>query len=394
MSPLDCRTSEEKSLFALCALISGLAWVALIISVIGLVYGLFLGLFFLMAQALFIAHVRGHAVKLSQTQLPALYARLVNACETLGLSTIPDAYVMQGGGLLNAFATKLIGRNYVIIYSDLIEACGEDGDAIDMIIAHEVGHLALGHLKWLMFLLPASLFPWLGAAYSRAREYSCDRCGLKVVKDLAGAARGLVVLAAGGRLAPQVNLQDFVRQMDENRGFWGSIYELNASHPPLPKRIGALINAESPGTVPIPGRHALAYPLAPFLGIAGPGAASSIIIVVAIIGTLSAIAIPQFKQYHERAETAKLEEALKQCEPILHQGKLAADGYLQANGSYPCSSAELAFQEFDAYAAQMGWESEVNCEDRYLAYFYEMDGQRHYKGIMLDDAEIQQGVLE
>lgn len=142
MSAIDCRISEEKSLFALCALISGLAWVALIISVIGLVYGLFLGLFFLMAQALFISHVRGHAVKLSATQLPALYARLVNACEALGLSTIPDAYVMQGGGLLNAFATKFIGRNYVIIYSDLIEACDEDGQAIDMIIAHEVGHLA------------------------------------------------------------------------------------------------------------------------------------------------------------------------------------------------------------------------------------------------------------
>lgn len=113
-----------------------------------------------------------------------------------------------------------------------------------------------------------------------------------------------------------------------------------------------------------------------------------------MIGILSAIAIPQFKQYQERAQAAKLEQALKQCEPILQQGKVLADDYLQANGNYPCSSAELAFQEFDNYAAQMGWESEVNCEDRYLAYFYDLDGKRHYKGILLDDAEIQEGVLE
>ncbi len=394
MSAKECRVSKEKNLFVVCAVLSGLVWAALIISLVGLVYGLLIGLFLLIAHAMFIAHVRGHAVKLSETQLPDLHERVVRACRSLGLDTIPDAYVMQGGGLLNAFATKFIGRNYVIIYSDLIEACGEDEQAIDMIIGHEAGHLALGHLKWLMFLIPAMFTPWLGAAYSRAREYSCDRCGLKVVNDLAGASRGLVVLAAGGKLAPQVNLQDFVRQMDENSGFWGSVYELNASHPYLPKRIAALINAKESGRIAIPSRSILAYPLAPFLGIGGAGAASSMLVIVAMIGIMSAIAIPQFEQYRARAAMANLEDSLKQSEEILQDGKQLADDYLQTNGSYPCSSEELDFPEFEEYAVQMGWEVEVNCEDNYLAYFYQQDGERHFKAILLDNAEIREGALE
>lgn len=50
-------------------------------------------------------------------------------------------------------------------------------------IAHEVGHLAAGHLKWNAFLSPFLFVPLLGTAYSRAREYTSDRCGLAVVSD-------------------------------------------------------------------------------------------------------------------------------------------------------------------------------------------------------------------
>jgi len=394
MTAQECRNPREKFLFLCCAILSGLVWLALVISLVGLVYGLLIGLFLLVAHALFIAHVRGHGVKLSANQLPDLHARVVRVCQSLGLARVPDTYVMQAGGMLNAFATKFIGRTYVIIYSDLIESCGEDDQAIDMIIGHEVGHLALGHLKWLMFLLPAQFTPWLGAAYSRAREYSCDRCGLEAVNNLEAAARGLVVLAAGGKLSRQVNLRTFVGQMEENRGFWGSVYELNASHPYLPKRIAALANARKPGTFAIPGRSILAYPLAPFLGFGGAGAASSGIVVIAIIGILAAIAIPQFKQYQARAAAANLESAEKGSEEVLMGGKQQADAYLVANGSFPCSSEELAYPDFDAYAARMGWETEVNCQDNYLAYFYQRDGKRHFKAILLDSAEIRQGVLD
>ncbi len=403
MSAVACRTQKEKNLFVISAILSTLFWIILVVSIVGIFYGAMIGFFLLVAHALFIAHVRGHAVKLSEEQLPDLYTKIVSACETLGVENVPDAYVMQAGGMLNAFATKFIGRNYVIIYADLIEACGEDEKAVDMIIGHEIGHLALGHLKWLMFLAPARIFPWLGAAYSRACEYSCDRCGMEVVQDLNAAARGLVVLAAGGKLAPQVNMKAFTAQMNENKGFWGSIYELNSTHPYLPKRIAALVNAKQPGSISIPGRNVFAYPLAPFLGVGGGGAASGIY-VIAIIGIIAAIAIPQFAAYRAKAaqmhsqssmpQVEQLEETMASpVEDLLNAGFDRARTYQAQNGAFPCNDQQLALPEFQQFAVERGWEYEINCDANYLAYFFPKNGQTHYMAVFLETGEMKEGVL-
>ncbi len=109
-----------------------------------------------------------------------------------------------------------------------------------MIIGHELGHIKAGHLNLRWLNAPALFIPFLGSALSRAREYTCDRYGRLAAGDRDGAELGLIVLAAGGRLAREVNREEFQQQGGEISGFWMSFANLLASHPPLTKRVAAL----------------------------------------------------------------------------------------------------------------------------------------------------------
>ena len=387
----ELRLGKEKVLFKICFAFSLLVWLLVIISIVGVVYGLGIAFFLMIAHAMMIAYFKGHGVKLSSEQLPKVYERVVLAARKLEMATVPDVYIMQAGGMLNAFATKLFGRNFVIIYSDLLDACDPEGREMDMIIGHELGHLALGHLKWLMFLAPARILPWLGSAYSRACEYSCDRCGAEVVGDLTAASRGLVILAAGGKYAGEVNLNAFVRQVEESSGFWSSIYELNASHPFLTKRVAALVNWRKPGAVQIPRRNPLAYPFAPFLGIASPtGAGAGALVVVAMVGIMAAIAIPQFEAYRAKAQQAAAEQELSSALEDFHTHAL---DYAAQNNTWPCTEEELNYAEGVDRITAKGWQLELGCQDGYLALIYPVGQKRYYKVVYLESGEIEDGEI-
>ncbi len=93
----------------------------------------------------------------------------------LGLASAPPVYVMQAGGTLNAFATKFFGRQFVVLFSDVValaEARGAAG-ALGVVIAHELAHIRRGHLRFRWLTLSGRMVPYLGHAYSRACEYTC-----------------------------------------------------------------------------------------------------------------------------------------------------------------------------------------------------------------------------
>jgi Zn-dependent protease with chaperone function/Tfp pilus assembly protein PilE len=320
---LDPRlvSPKEKPLFVAGAILSGLAWLGVVVSLVGVLYALFGALFFLAAHALFLAHARTNGVRVDERQLPDLHARVRTAAGRLGIEKLPEIYVVQGAGLLNAFATKLLSRRYVILLSDLVDHC-EDPRQLDFVVGHELGHFAAGHLKWNLFLLPYRLVPWLGAAYSRACEYTCDRCGLAAAGDLEQAMRGLVVLAAGGRIAARVDLAAFSAQREEAGGFWTTVLELTSYHPFLCKRTAALQELHAPGTVRPVRRSVAGWILAPALGSLGGGAGAAPVMMVAIVGMLAAIAIPNFIRYQLRAKDAGAKaslEALHRAELALHE---------------------------------------------------------------------------
>lgn len=235
--PLSVRRWETEIPLLILVVVASIAlWAFIVVSLVGLVYTAFLMVLLFLAHVAFVAHVRGSAVKLGPEQLPDLHARVQAIAQRLGIETVPDAYVMQAGGALNALATKLLGADVIVLFSDLIDACDDDPEALDFIIAHELGHLKAGHLRF-QWLLIGQMIPFLGGAYSRAREYTADRYGVAAVSDRRAAIRGLTVLAAGGRRAKQVNPSAFVEQRRDMTGVLMTLGRWMSTHPPLVDRV-------------------------------------------------------------------------------------------------------------------------------------------------------------
>ena len=234
------RWPTEIPLLVLTAVIAAILWLVLIVSVVGILYVGVLALFFFVIRLAFIGYLRGSAVRLGPNQFPELYGAIDSLARRMQMRT-PEAYLMQAGGDLNAFATRFVRANIIVLYSDLLEACGDSTAARDMIIAHELGHLKCGHVRWHWFLLPALFIPFLGTALSRAREYTCDRFGLAGAGDKDGATLGLTILASGGAYAQQVNREQLVRQKETVTGSGlMTLAEWFGTHPPLSRRIGRL----------------------------------------------------------------------------------------------------------------------------------------------------------
>jgi len=149
---------------------------------------------------------------------------------------MPDTYVLQSGGMLNAFATRFASRDFAVIYSDVLELAYKQGEpALRFIVGHEFAHLKRRHIQKRLWLLPALFIPFLGKAYSRACEYTCDRMSAFLNSD--GAVDGLLVLAAGKGLYKMVNVQEFVSLAKLQRGFWSVFSEIISTHPHLYKRL-------------------------------------------------------------------------------------------------------------------------------------------------------------
>jgi Zn-dependent protease with chaperone function/Tfp pilus assembly protein PilE len=307
-SPIAAATAvqiygKERPLLVVSAIISTLAWLALIVGTLGLalVYVLLGYVAFLFVQSALISHLRGSGVRITPEQFPDLQSRLLYCCERIGIETPPDAYIIHAGGAFNAFATRFRGRNFVVLYSDIVDALEDDPTAINFYIGHELGHLHRRHLQWGPLLWPAGLLPLLGAAYSRAREYTCDAYGAACCGAPESIEHGIAALAVGHRRWRTLNVDAYRRQSQESGGFWMSFHELISDYPWLCKRMArATVPAYQPPT-----RHPFAWVLGSLLPRMGAGGASSMFVTVAMVGVLAAVAIPAYQDYTVRAKVTQ-----------------------------------------------------------------------------------------
>ena len=95
-------------------------------SLVGQLVVLMMALPFLIwiARALMYARLRVMSVRMSPTQFPEGYRMVAEAAFQFGLRRVPDAYVVLGNGVINAFAAGHGFRRFVAINSDLFEVGG------------------------------------------------------------------------------------------------------------------------------------------------------------------------------------------------------------------------------------------------------------------------------
>jgi Zn-dependent protease with chaperone function/Tfp pilus assembly major pilin PilA len=292
---------RERTLGAITLVLGVLGWLVIVVGTFGiaLVYLLIAFLFYLFAHSALIAWMRGNGVLLSAAQLPDLRDRFDACCAKLGLlDDKPEAYLLQGNGLLNAFATRFLGRNYVVLLSDIVDAMQAHPDGVNFYIGHELGHVRMKHLTGKLWRAPVLWLPLLGAAYSRAKESTCDRHGAACCESPESAARAMVALAAGAERWRTVDLPAYAAQAALTRGFWMSYHELTSGYPWLTKRVARVLQPDAA----VPRRNGFAVPFALFTPYVGRGGgAAGIVVVLALIGVLAAVALPAYKDHEARA---------------------------------------------------------------------------------------------
>jgi Zn-dependent protease with chaperone function/type II secretory pathway pseudopilin PulG len=300
---------RERTLGAITLVLGVLVWLGLIVGTFGvallvLAVGFVLYLF---AQSALIAHIKGNGVELSEAQFPDLHSQFVGCCEQLGMKDRPRAYVLNGNGGLNAFATKFLGAQFVVLMSDVVDAMDKHADGVRFYIGHELGHLRMKHLQGHLLRWPVLWLPLLGAAYSRARESTCDRHGLACSSSPDGAVQALAALSAGPARWEKIDVGAYLKQARESSGFWMSFHELTAGYPWLTKRAARVAGSNSPGSnANTPARHPLAYLFAVFVPYAGRlGAGFGFVITIYIVGVLAAVALPAYQDYTVRARMAQ-----------------------------------------------------------------------------------------
>jgi Zn-dependent protease with chaperone function len=192
--------SKESLYFGFVLTISILVWLLLALPIVPLFYALIAFIAIWFGNGLLVAQLRADAVCVDENQLPELNQALVDVCARLEIRPVPELYVIQSGGMLNAFATRHSGRKFIVVYSELLEAYGPDSAELKFLLGHELGHIKRKHIIKQLLLFPGLMMPLLGNAYSRACEASCDRFGLFASGDINASLKAMMVLS-GGRAA-------------------------------------------------------------------------------------------------------------------------------------------------------------------------------------------------
>lgn len=250
MNIREFRHPKESMYRNICIAIGGLAWVAILVCSMfsALLLLLPIALLIWVSEKFFQASIYGNSVHVNENQYKEINDLTRSLSEKLQLEKIPDVFLINANGVVNAVAVKFLSAKYVLLYSNMVDLlwCDKkEQGKLRTVIAHELAHHAAGHVSFWNNLLmrPALLIPFLGAAYKRSCELTADRIAAEIVGNEVDSIAALITIASGThQLIPQTSRQAFLSQEEKVPGFFGFLQEVLSSHPRMTKRIMALNN--------------------------------------------------------------------------------------------------------------------------------------------------------
>lgn len=191
----------------------------------------------------------GKGVRIGRRQFPSLYETVLECADTLDIPP-PAVYVHQNPAM-NAGTYGTDEESFIIITSSLIDRF--DDAELKFVIGHECGHIQNNHVvyrtaaeflrqgvisfvKWAMVPATVALNAW-----SRRGEITCDRAGMICAESEEAALNAMLRLALGSKkLFDQLDIDEYLSQLDDMQDGMGRFKEYLQSHPYLPKRVQAI----------------------------------------------------------------------------------------------------------------------------------------------------------
>lgn len=207
-----------------------------------------LALFIYIIRYYQIAKTRANAILVGPEQFPALFELYKHIGIKLEMTILPKLYVLNGNGVVNAFALECNKRQgYVVIHAEIAMLLSSHPAAVEFVLAHELAHHKLRHVSlWrnlIAFIPNILIIP--GIITTRAQEYSADRLAFSVCEHYSSAMQ---LLSVGPWLQHQINPEAWLKQCSaEHKEFYIRCVNTVSSHAVMVKRYKALNDLEQRG---------------------------------------------------------------------------------------------------------------------------------------------------
>ena len=230
------NSGEFISLFISFSLLILLGWALSLISVYFVLFMIVIGIVFIQLQQFYYL---GDSVRVHSNQFPEIFEILLEYSKMLGVRKA-NIYIKQDPSL-NAW-TLGISTCTVVLTSALVEQLSTK--ELRFVVAHELGHFKAGHTKITSLTSPLGMNnPFSNLVmgfYERQTEYTSDRCGLVLTRNIDSAVSSLIKLSIGAELYKKLNVDGYIQQLNVAGGFGLKLGELLSNHPLTTNRIKAM----------------------------------------------------------------------------------------------------------------------------------------------------------
>lgn len=190
-----------------------------------------------------------NAVRVGEKQFPEVAAVVESTARTLQIDA-PAVYVSPGLGGMKTETLGTSGEVVVVLGTGLAKLPKVELSAV---LGHAYGHIQNNHVPYLtaLYLLSKAgnqIVRWaaqpaiLGLrGWARRAEITCDRAALLCARDLNATIAVMVKRALGSEhFFANIDLDEYLRQIEQEDTGRRNFAELTAQNPALPKRVKAL----------------------------------------------------------------------------------------------------------------------------------------------------------